>query len=62
MAQDLNLERKLDGLVAKFPVLGFQSLEQIPIVTPFSAPGIRSRPGPAGPRKLENGSGFLVVR
>ena len=62
MTQDLNLERKLDGLVAKFPVLGFQSLEQIPIVTPFSAPGIRSRPGPAGPRKLENGSGFLVVR
>ena len=62
MAQDLNLERKLDGLVAKFPVLGFQSIEQIPIVTPFSAPGIRSRPGPAGPRKLENGRGFLAAR
>jgi hypothetical protein len=62
VAQDLNLERKLDGLVAKFPVLGFQSLEQIPIVTPFSTPGIRLRTGPAGPRKLENGRGFLAAR
>jgi hypothetical protein len=62
MAQDLDLERKLDRLVAKLPVLGFQSLDQIPIDTPFSTPGIRSRAGPAGPRKLENGSGFLAIR
>src|SRR5947209_8202675 len=27
MAQNLNLKRELYGLVAKFPVLGFQSLE-----------------------------------
>lgn len=60
MAQNLNLARKLEGLAAKFLVLGFQSLEQIPIVTPFSTPRIRSRTGPAGPRKLENG--FLAAR
>jgi hypothetical protein len=60
MAQNLNLERKLEGLVAKFLVLGFQSLKQIPIVT--STPRIRSRTGPAGPRKLENGRGFLAAR
>jgi hypothetical protein len=50
MAQNLDLERKQDGLVAKFSVLGFQSIEQIPIVTPFSTP------------KLENGGGFPAVR
>jgi hypothetical protein len=62
VAQNLNLKRELYGPVAKFSVLGFQSLEQIPIVRPFSTPGIRSLTGLAGPRKLENGSGFLAVR
>ena len=61
VAQDLNLERKLDGLVAKFPVLGFQSLEQIPIVTPFSTPGIRLRTGPAGPASWRTEEDFLPL-
>jgi len=62
MAQNLNLKRELYGLVAKFPVLGFQSLEQTPVLTRFSTARISSGAGPAGPRKLENGSGFLAVR
>jgi hypothetical protein len=54
MAQHLDLERKVDCLIAKCPVFGFQSLEKAPILTPF--------PGPAGLRKLENGNVFLAVR
>jgi hypothetical protein len=58
MAQNFNLECKLEGLVAKFLVLGFQSFEQVPIVTPFSTPRTRSQTGPAGPRLEE----FLADR
>jgi hypothetical protein len=62
MAQGLDLKRELYGLIAKFPVLGFQSLEQSPVLAPFSTTRIRSWASPAGPRKLENRSGFPAVR
>jgi hypothetical protein len=55
--QGFNLEGKLDGPVSKLQVLGFQTFEQV--VTPFA---VGSRAGAAGPRKLENGSGFFPVR
>jgi hypothetical protein len=62
MAQYLDLEGKLDHPVPKVPILGFQSLKQIPIVMPFSTPGTRPQAGLAGPCKVENGSGFPAVR
>jgi hypothetical protein len=52
MAQDLDLKRELYGLVAKLPVLGFQSLKQIPIVRAFSTRAIHSRARPAPLRKV----------
>jgi hypothetical protein len=59
MAQYLDLEGKLDHPVPKVPILGFQSLKQIPIVMPFSTPGTRPQ---ASPCRVENGSGFPAVR
>jgi hypothetical protein len=53
--QGLYLEHELYGPVSKLQILRFQSLEQVPVE-------VRSPAGPAGPRKLENGSGFLPVR
>jgi hypothetical protein len=60
--QGLDLQRELDRLLAKPSVLGFQSLDQSPIVTPPSSLGIGSPAAPAGQRHFENGSGFLSVR
>jgi hypothetical protein len=59
--QHLNLQRKLDGLVAKLPVLGFQSLEQSSIFMPISTTGTLARAASADRRELENGSGFSAV-
>jgi hypothetical protein len=62
MAQGLNLKRELYCPVSKFQILCFQSFEQVPALAHFSAVGIGSRAGRAGPRKLVNGSGFLLVK
>jgi len=62
LVQGLDLQRELDRLLAKLSVLGFQSLDQSPIVTPPSSLGIGSPAAPAGPRHFESGSGFLSVR
>jgi hypothetical protein len=55
----LNLERKLYGPASKRQILGFQIFDQVSVVAPVA---IGSRAGLAGPRKLEDGSGFLTVR
>jgi hypothetical protein len=57
----LDLERKLDGLVAKLPVLGLQPVEQSAILMPVSTAKILARTASADRRELENGSGFSVV-
>ena len=61
-AQDLNLERELYGPVSKFQILCFQSFNQVPALAHFSTVGIGSRAGRAGPSKLVNGSGFLLIK
>jgi hypothetical protein len=58
----LNLERELYCPVSKFQILCFQSFEQVPALAHFSTVGIGSRAGRAGPRKLVNGSGFLLIK
>jgi hypothetical protein len=60
-AQHLDLERKLDDLVAKLPVLGLQSVEQSAILMRVSTAGIHARTAFADRRELENGSGFSTV-
>jgi hypothetical protein len=62
MAQGLNLERELYGPVSKFQILCFQSFDQVPALAHFSTVGIGSRAGRAGPRKLVNRSGFLLIK
>src|SRR5262245_58642781 len=62
LLQGLDLQSELDRLLAKLSVLGFQSFDQRPIVTPPSRLGIGSPAAPAGWRHFENGSGFLSVR
>jgi hypothetical protein len=57
--QALNLERKLYGPASKRQILGFQIFDQVSVVAPVA---IGSRAGLTGPRKLEDGSGFLTVR
>jgi hypothetical protein len=57
----LDLERELNGLVAKLPVLGFQSFEQSLIFTPISTAGTLARAASADRRELDNGSGFSAV-
>jgi hypothetical protein len=61
-AQGLNLERELYCPVSKFQILCFQSFEQVPALAHFSTVGIGSRAGRAGPRKLVNRSGFLLIK
>jgi hypothetical protein len=60
-AQHLDLERKLDGLVAKLSVLGLQSVEQSAIPMPVSTAGILARAAPADRRELKNRSGFSTA-
>jgi hypothetical protein len=43
VAQDLNLQRELCGLVSKRQILRFQSLDQIAVLMPFPAVRIRYR-------------------
>jgi hypothetical protein len=62
MAQGLNLKRELYCPVSKFQILCFQSFEQVPALAHFSAVGIGSRAGRAGPSKLVNRSGFLLIK
>jgi hypothetical protein len=54
----LNLKRELYGPVSKLQILGFQTLKQVSVV---AAVAVGSRDSLAGPRKLENQSGFFPI-
>jgi hypothetical protein len=55
--QGLNLERELHGPASQRQIFGFQTFDQVSVVAFFDWPA-----GLAGPRKLDNGSGFFAVR